>query len=147
MLRELQTILGKNTDAMCKAEVNMVTGMGVVKDYTNKTVGFPAEATDDFYFVTKERIPVGIDAGRGDLSDYYDAFNNIKENEPVKLITPIVGERYAVDQIVVEGLVVGNYLTVGTDGKFVKSETATRLVYGGTFNDAGHVLHIIEIKA
>lgn len=147
MLRELQTVLNKNTDAMHKAGVNLVTGMGVVKDYTNKTVGFPSATTDDFYFVNKERIPVGVDAGRGDLSDYYDAFNNIKVDELVKLVTPLTGERYAVDQIVTDGLTVGDFLAVGTDGKFAKSETPTRLVYGGTYNDAGHVLHIIEIKA
>ena len=36
MLRELQTNLNKATNAMFKAEVAMVTGMGVVKDYTIK---------------------------------------------------------------------------------------------------------------
>ena len=45
MLRELQTTTGKVYDAMNKAAVAMVVGMGVVKDYTTNTVAFPEKAT------------------------------------------------------------------------------------------------------
>ena len=38
MLRELQTTTGKVYDAMNKAAVAMVVGMGVVKDYTTKQI-------------------------------------------------------------------------------------------------------------
>ena len=56
MLRELQTNTGKVYDTMNTASVDMVVGMGVVKDYTKNEVGFPADATDKgVFFVTKER--------------------------------------------------------------------------------------------
>ena len=71
MLRELQTTTGKVYDAMNTAAVAMVVGMGVVKDYTNKEVKFPAEATDKgIFFVTKEKRAEGIYAGLGEFSDY-----------------------------------------------------------------------------
>ena len=45
---------------MFKADSAMVTGMGVVKDYADKTVGFPsAETADNIFFVSKERVPHG----------------------------------------------------------------------------------------
>ena len=57
MLRELQTTTGKVYDAMNKAAVAMVVGMGVVKDYTTNTVAFPEAATDKgIFFVTKEMV-------------------------------------------------------------------------------------------
>ena len=149
MLRELQTNLNKATNAMFKAEVAMVTGMGVVKDYTDKTVGFPsAETADNIFFVNKERIPTGINAGRGDMSDYDTNFTSIAEDEPVKLITPEVGERYAVDQYVATGLAVGNVMSVGTDGKWEKATASTVLspyIYDGTYTDNGRTLAIIEV--
>ena len=148
MLRELQTVLNKNTDSMCKAEVAMTVGMGVVKDYANKTVEFPTAATDrGVYFVTKERIPTGEDCGKGELSDYYEKFNSISVNELVKLVEPLNGERYAVDTVDTAGLAIGDSLAVGTNGKFAKSTPVTKFVYAGTYNDAGYALHVIQVVA
>jgi len=147
MLRELQTISNKNVDAMYKADVAMVAGMAVVKNYVDKTADMPAAATvAGFYFVTKERVPIGINCAKTDMSDYSTDITVIAANEPVKLITPMIGERYAVDQYVATGLAVGNSLMVGIDGKFAKATVASRIIYGGTFNDAGHTLAIVEIS-
>ena len=130
MLRELQTTTGKVYDAMNTAAVAMVVGMGVVKDYTNKEVKFPAEATDKgIFFVTKEKRAEGIYAGLG---------------EGVKLVAPVKAERYATDQFTA-GAVAGDYLAVGTDGKFAKSESATRFVYRGTAVIDTHELHVVEV--
>mgnify|MGYP000934301539 CR=1 FL=1 len=151
MLRELQTQVGKNIDAMYKADVAMKAGMAVVKDFVNKTADMPAAATaDGFFLVTKERVPTGLNCAKGDMSDYDVDFNDIAAGEPVKLIPLMIGERYATDQYVATGLAVGNALMVGVDGKFAKA-TATsvpsRYIYGGTYDDAGHTLAIIEVSA
>ena len=145
MLRELQTTTGKVYDAMNKAAEAMVVGMGVVKDYATNTVAFPEEATDKgIFFVTKEKRAEGVSAGLGEFSDYEDMFMNIKANEGVKLIAPVKAERYATDQFTA-GAVAGDYLAVGTDGKFAKSESATRFVYRGTKKIDRHDLHVIEV--
>lgn len=145
MLRELQTNTGKVYDTMNTASVDMVVGMGVVKDYTKNEVGFPTKATDKgVFFVTKEKRATGIYAGLGEFSDYEDMFMNIKVGEGVKLVPPVKAERYATDQVA-EGVVAGNYLVLGTDGKFAKSEDATRFVYRGTKKIDRHELHVVEV--
>lgn len=146
MLRKLQETTGKVYDAMRETTVDLVVGMGVVKDYATGKVGFPIAATDKGVFlVEKEKKATGIYAGAGELSDYEDIFMNIKVGEKVKLDSPVKAERYATDQIVLDGLVMGDYLAVGTNGKFEKSETATRFVYGGAKTIDRHVLHVVEV--
>lgn len=145
MLRELQTTTGKVYDATNKASVKMVVGMGVVKDYENKTVKFPSAATDvGVFFVTKEKIAKGIYAGLGEFSDYENMFMDIEAGELVKLVPIVKSERYATDQVTTTDLAKGDYLALGTDGKFSKSSNSTRFVYGGTQTVDTHVLHVIE---
>lgn len=145
MLRELQTNTGKVYDTMNTASVDMVVGMGVVKDYTKNEVDFPADATDKgVFFVTKEKRAEGIYAGLGEFSDYEDMFMNIKMGDGVKLVPPVKSERYATDQFTA-GAVAGDYLAVGTDGKFAKSADATRFVYRGTKKIDRHELHVVEV--
>ena len=145
MLRELQTNTGKVYDTMNTASVDMVVGMGVVKDYTKNEVGFPADATDKgVFFVTKEKRAEGIYVGLGEFSDYEDMFMNIKMGDGVKLVPPVKSERYATDQFNA-GAVAGDYLAVGTDGKFAKSADATRFVYRGTKKIDRHELHVVEV--
>lgn len=147
MLRELQTINGKNVDAMYKTDIELVTGMAVVKNFSDKTVDFPAAATvEGFYLVNKQRVPTGLNCARGDMSDYDIDFTNIKVGEFVDLVTPMIGERYAVDQFTAAGLAVGNALMVGVDGKFAKATKPSRFIYGGTYDDAGHTLAIVEVS-
>lgn len=145
MLRELQTNTGKVYDTMNTASVDMVVGMGVVNDYTKNEVGFPADATDKgVFFVTKEKRAEGIYAGLGEFSDYEDMFMNIKMGDGVKLVPPVKSERYATDQFTA-GAVAGDYLALGTDGKFAKSDDATRFVYRGTKKIDRHELHVVEV--
>ena len=145
MLRELQTNTGKVYDTMNTASEAMVVGMGVVKDYTKNEVKLPDAATDKgVFFVTKEKRAEGIYAGLGEFSDYEDMFMNIKSGEGVKLVPPVKVERYATDQFTA-GAVAGDYLALGIDGKFAKSEPATRFVYRGTKKIDRHELHVIEV--
>lgn len=151
MLRELQTQVNKPIDAMYKADVAMKVGMAVVKNFADKTADLPSAATKDgFFLVAKERVPTGINCARGDMSDYDKNFIDIAKDERVKLIPLMIGERYATDQFNPTGLVIGNALMVGADGKFAKATATsvpTRYIYGGTFDDAGNTLAIVEVSA
>lgn len=146
MLRVLQSINAKNADAMYVAGEAMVKGMGVVKG-SNNEVALPNSATaTDIFLVTKEMIPTGVNSLYGELSDYSTCFENIAEDEPVVLIKPILGERYFTDQA--DTVAVGNYLVVGTDGKFeVASSTTSNLkVTSITYKDAGsHAGIVFEV--
>jgi hypothetical protein len=146
MLRVLQSINGKNADAMYTADVAMVKGMGVVKSASNE-VKFPASATaQNVFFVTKEMITTGVNTLYGELSDYNDAFEKIVADEPVVLVAPYKGERYFTDQA--DTVAVDDYLVVGTDGKFEKaaSTTSNLLVKSITYKDAGsHAGIIVEV--
>lgn len=149
MLRDFQANYGKVKNTMFKAADAMVTGMAVVKNHVNNTVAFPAAATaDNLFLVTKERVPTGINAGRGDMSDYDDNFVKITEDEFVGLEQYVTqGERFGTDQYVKDGLAVGDVVMAGTDGKFVKATAGmeSTYVYVGEFDDVGHTLAIIEV--
>lgn len=152
MLRRLQTILHKNVEATYVAGSDMIRGMLVQKDINTKTAILPTSNTG-LYFVTKESIPTGIMTAEGELSDYDIRYENILAGEKVKLEKPISGERYATDQFVdneSDPLGEGDYLTVatsGTDkGKLVKSESATNFIFGGTYNDNGKILAIVQVE-
>lgn len=148
MLRNLQIKPNKPVMTTYKTEVKMSTGMGVVKDYAANTVGFPdAETATNIFIVDKERIATGINAGRGELSDYEPEFNTLEIGEFVKLQEPESGERRAVDQYVDTGLVEGVAMSVGTDGKWKKATAGmkSKFVYAGKHTSDGHDLAIIEI--
>ncbi len=148
MLRELQVTKDKPANSMYKAgEEKIVTGMAVVKNETNKTFEFAAADTaSDLFFVDKERIPTGANAARTNISDYDEDFVTLKENEFGKLIAYYAGERIATDQYVETGLTDGVRVAVGTDGKIKKATVASRYIFKGFMDDAGHKLAIIEIS-
>lgn len=152
MLRELQVTMGKPADAAFKSAAadDVITGMGAVKDEATKTFTLPTEETvADIYLIDKERIPVGINAARLDISDYDEEFVTVEKDEYAKLIAYYPGERIATDQYSGElaDFTVDDRLAVGTDGKWVKATSvASKYVYKGEFDDAGHALMLIEIS-
>ena len=88
MLRDFRINGAKAPDAMHKAKTDMVTGMAVVREdtATDKFVKVTeAETVADILFVDKERVPTGINAARGDMSDYDPDFVNIKANDMVTI--------------------------------------------------------------
>jgi hypothetical protein len=150
MLRELQTVIGKNVAANYKAATAMVTGMGVVKDTANGKFAFASTPTaTNVFFLNKERVPTGINTAKTDMSDYDTNFTALVENEFGKLVTPVVGEVYGTDQYVSAGLSVDNALMVGTDGKWKKAtaQMTSRFQYKGTVVDNGRTLAKIEVLA
>lgn len=146
MLRRLQTIDGKNIDVMCNAGVDLIRGMIVQKDLKTGTAILPVDQTG-LYFVDKDNQPIGLMGYEGDLSEYDSRLENIKTNEPIQLEKMFSGERYATDQIVTEGLVVGDKLDAGVDGKLIKAavDSVSNLIYGGAYNDNGHALGIVQV--
>lgn len=148
MLRELDTKMNKPAPTTYKAGADMKTGMGVQMKYSDNTVNFPqSESAENIYLLTKEKIPTGLNAARGELSDYETEFNTYTEGDLVKLLIPDIGERYAVDQITSDGLQAGDALVVGADGIWKKaaSGTKSRYIYGGIHNSDGHDLGIIIV--
>lgn len=145
MLREYQTILHKNIDSQYKASVDMSTGMGVIKDYSDKEVGFPsAETADGIFLVTKERIARGIKAGM-ELSDYDEEYTSVKKDEFVKLVAYQTGEAFGTDQYIATGLAVGDAVAVGTDGKWKKATVPSKYIFTGEVLDGSKTLARIEV--
>ena len=152
MIRDMRRNGAQPKDTMHKAEVAMVTGMGVViKDAT--TVALPsAETASNVYVVTKERIPTGINAARVDMSDYDEDF--VKAGEFIGLERYTDGEKFATDQFKAEdfgeGAVAGFAVSVGADGKWQKATASTVLskyVFDGFHNDNGHKLIMVRVEA
>lgn len=144
MLRELQTIIGKNAAATYTADVAMAQGMVVVKSGTEAVL--PTAGATDLFFVTKERIPTGLQTVKGEISDYDTVFETISANEAVILTKYFAGERIATNQITGTPAD-GTYLIAGTDGKLKGQTTGTtsNLICRGTYDDAGHTLYIVEV--
>lgn len=154
MIRDMRRNDAQPKDTMHKAEVAMVTGMGVViKDAT--TVALPsAETASNVYVVTKERIPTGINAARQDMSDYDEDFVNVKAGEFIGLERYTDGEKFATDQFkasdFTDEAVAGFAVSVGADGKWQKSTASTVLskyVFDGFHNDNGHKLVMVRVEA
>ena len=154
MIRDMRRNGAQPKDTMHKAEVAMVTGMGVViKDAT--TVALPsAETASNVYVVTKERIPTGINTARVDMSDYDEDFVNVKAGEFIGLERYTDGEKFATDQFKAEdfgeGAVAGFAVSVGVDGKWQKATVSTmpsKYVFDGFHNDNGHKLVMVRVEA
>ena len=154
MIRDMRRNGAQPKDTMHKAEVAMVTGMGVViKDAT--TVALPsAETASNIYVVTKERIPTGINTARVDMSDYDEDFVNVKAGEFIGLERYTDGEKFATDQFKAEdfgeGAVAGFAVSVGVDGKWQKATVSTmpsKYVFDGFHNDNGHKLVMVRVEA
>lgn len=136
MYRNIEGFVAKNYDATKKAKTDMVVGMGVIKD--GDEAKFPTAATaKDIFFVGKELIPTGFDSLR-EMSDY--ELENIKAGEYVYLDKPVIGEQFWTDQTT-GTIAVGDYVAVGTAGKFEKATTSTTpsnlVVVSTTLKDAG----------
>lgn len=130
-----------------KTTVKAVVGMGVVKDYANKTVSFPTEETaTDIFVINKERVPYGVDCARTDFSDYEAIFMNVDADSYVKLEQFEAGDSFGVDQISeTDAPTAGDMVAVGTDGLWKKATVASPYKYVKDYVDNGHTLKLIEV--
>lgn len=150
MIRDIRRNGAQPKDTMHKAGTNMKTGMGVViKDTT--TVVLPGEeVVANVYFVTKERIPTGVNAARTNMSDYDDDFVNVVKDEFVGLERYTDGEKFATDQFKAEDFnneLKGKPVAVGVDGKLIKATKASKYVFEDFFMDNGHKLVLIRVES
>lgn len=149
MIRELGVHSTKYTPANMTAAVAMVTGMGAQISVADGNVILPAaEAASDIYFVEKERTVEGIYAALTDFDDYFDQFVNVKAGEFVKIIKPLAGELYGVDQFAdaLKDSDKGKRLSVGTDGKWAVAKVASPFVFEGFVMDGTHKLAQIRVS-
>ena len=152
MLRDFRINGAKAPDAMHKAKVAMVTGMAVVKEdsTTDKFANVTADETvADIYFVDKERVPSGVNAARGDMSDYDEDFVNIKANEMVSLDKYAPDEKFGTDQFVETDFTVATAIDTRVsfkEGKAMKATIASPYKFNGLYNDNGHTLIQIEVS-
>lgn len=152
MLRDFVINGAKAPDAMHKAKVAMVTGMAVVKEdsatdkFANTT---SAETVADIFFVDKEHIPTGVNAARGDMSDYDENFVNIEANEFVTLDKYAPGERLGTDQFSDTDFTTDTAVDTRVsfkDGKAMKATIASPYKFKGMYDDNGHTLIQIEVS-
>lgn len=152
MIRDFIINGAKAPDAMYKAKVDMVTGMAVVKEdsATDKYANVTADETvADIYFVDKERVPSGVNAARGDMSDYDEDFVNIKADEMVSLDKYTPGEKFGTDQFDDTSLVADTVIDTRVsfkDGKAIKATVASPYVFKGFYSDNGHTLAQILVS-
>lgn len=152
MLRDFRINGAKAPDAMHKAKIEMVTGMAVVKEdsVTDKFVTTTSEETvADILFVDKERIPTGVNAARGDMSDYDPDFVNIKADEMVTIDKYAPDEKFGTDQFIVADFTAETAIDTRVsfkDGKAMKATIASPYKFKGLYDDNGHTLIQIEVS-
>lgn len=141
MFRELQ-VAQKNVAAQYTADDDFVQGMVGVKN--GEVVELPTAGAKDLFFVTRERIPTGIESVV-EASDYDDRYEVIPKGVKVKLFKLGQGERVAVDQI--DGTPEsGTYLIATATGKLTAQTAGTTsvLMCKGTYTDGDKTLYIVE---
>lgn len=151
MIRDFRINGAKAPDAMHKAKVDMVTGMGVVKEdsTTDKFANIAsAETVTDIFIVDKERVPSGINCARGDMSDYDNDFVKIKANEPVSMDKYHAGEKFGTDQYddTITSDLALNTRVSWKNGLVTKATIASPYVFKGFHNDNRHSLAQIEVS-
>ena len=147
MLRAFQGVLNKPANTMCKATVPLKTGMAVVVDEVSGSVSLPGGVMGmGISFVDKERVPVGINTARGDMSDYDPQFNEVAEDELVKVISFLpMTDIFGTDQFEEAGLTANCWVVANESGKMVKGEGIETLYkFIQFYEDNGHKLAMIK---
>lgn len=147
MLRDFIVDINKAVPASYVAAADLSTGMGVVLDDSDNSAKFPSTATADMiYFVDKERVPVGANAARTDMSDYDVDFNTYVAGQVVKVKKYNPRDVFGTDA---KGTAAtkGKVLTVGTDGLLVDAGAGvkSRYRYVDDVIDNGHKLMKIMV--
>lgn len=123
-------------DATYKAGADMKRGMLVVKG-TDGTVDFTTTATDKNVFLVGGEYAIAGALGDVDVPDYADEYETVKENDLVVLEKPVAPGVYFTDQAT-GTFTVGKYALVGTEGKLVPTNTASKFVIKDTkYSDCG----------
>ena len=147
MLREFRVNGADAPAAYFKADADLKTGMGVVKNYADGTAELPSAATaEGIFLVAKQPIATGIYAGQ-DLSDYHDEYNTIAKGECVVLYSYRDDSAFGTDQYdsALAELASPTFVAVGTDGKWTTASGDSKYLATKIYDDAGHALLHIEV--
>ena len=147
MLREFRVNGADAPAAYFKADVELQTGMGVVKDYANGLAKLPDAATSEgIFLVAKQPIATGMYAGM-DLSDYFEEYNTVAAGDTVVLYSYRDDSAFGTDQYDdgLASITTATYVEVGTDGKWASATAASKYLATGLYDDAGHTLLRIEV--
>ncbi len=152
MLREFRVNGADAPAANYVANVELKTGMGVVKDYATGKAKLPASATaEGIFLVAKQPIATGIYAGT-DQSDYFDEYNTVAKDDTVVLYSYRDDSAFGTDQYdsaIVDSTFSGGpvRVNVGTNGKWAVaiSSATSKYLATGLYDDAGHTLLRIEV--
>lgn len=151
MLREFRVNCADAPAADFKADVELKTGMGVIKDYATKTLKLPTEVTTANIFLV-QKVPVieGIDAARVNYSDYENAFNTVAKGEGAVAYSYRPDSAFGTDQFDTANLTAANAnkgVAVGTDGKWTLAgdNVTSKYLFTGLYTDCGHTLARIEV--
>lgn len=150
MLRVLQSVENKNSDASKKAAVKMNRGALVSVSEKSGTVGLAATLDAVVGIATRDFIVTNESAMGFAVSEYDATQDEVKVDEFVGVMTLLPNERYATSEydaaLVNADVEADKYLTV-VNGKLTKIATATKLVSLGWIMDAGtHKLLGFKIK-
>lgn len=149
MLRTRIENTAKPAETIFKTAAAMSTGMGVVRNYANGTVGLPSsETAENIVLLDKERIPVGASAASVNHSDYEAQFNTYASGELCKTTIFTEGERFATDQYDSTTIIdsnIGKLVAVGTDGKWKLATVESKYKFVGFYNDGAHKLADIVV--
>lgn len=131
MIRYLQSASKKPVKLM-KVSANMKTGSLVSQDFANDEADQQTSGLGDCLVDVAPNYD-----GVNSVIPKNDTEDSIVSGKLASIISPAVGERYAVDQINKAGLLEGYPLNAGTGGKFVKGSASSsyKWVYGGEYND------------
>jgi len=150
MLREFRVNGADAPAAYFKADVELKTGMGVVKDYATGLAKLPTAATaEGIFLVAKQPIATGIYAG-ADLSDYFEEYNTVPKGDCVVLYSYRDDSAFGTDQyddteFTTSTLTSPVYVEVGTDGKWTTASGNSKYLATKIYDDAGHALLHIEV--
>lgn len=144
MLRDIRTLFDKPVPTSYKAAAEFKTGMAVVLNDADNAAQFAEAATSaNLWFVDKERIPTGVNAGRQNLSDYEAEYVTVYAGDMVKLKKYLPGDEFATDAK--GSATIGKTVEVGADGLLADAASASPYLYVADYNDNGHVLMLIRV--
>ena len=153
MLREFRVNGADAPAAYFKADVELKTGMGVVKDYATGLAKLPTAATaEGIFLVAKQPIATGVYAGT-DQSDYFEEYNTVAKDGCVVLYSYRDDSAFGTDQyddteFTAATLTAPVYVEVGTDGKWTTASGTSKYLATKIYDDAGHdLLHIEVVEA
>ena len=150
MLRVLMENSAKTAIATYKTAGAYKTGMGVVINPATGVASLPAAATgEDIYFLSKDKVPMGIETARTDFSDWEEQFNTFVVGEKCRLEHFDFTDIFETDQYdsTITETDIGKRVLVGADGKIALADfdQSSKYVFEGFYKEGAHTLVRVRV--